>query len=894
MGFTPMIEQYLQIKKQNPDAILFFRLGDFYEMFFEDAQLAARELEITLTGRDGGVGERVPMCGVPHHAVEGYVAKLIDKGYRVAICDQVEDPSAAKGIVRREVTRVITPGTVMESQLLDDKNNNYLVSVAPAADGFGLAVADISTGAFMSTAFTGAKCRAALIEELARLKPAELVVPHSQEELLGEELPLFGLPVVSGFRAEAFDPEAAGQALEKQFGPSFRKECPDSQMDGLISAAGALLIYLQETQKREMAHLNKFQFYRPGRFMVLDAATRRNLELTKSLAEAARRNTLLHVLDHTVTAMGGRLMKNWIQQPLLEREEIEARLEAVAELTEEAFLRHDLREGLKNIYDLERLSGRVSFGTAHARDMVALRKSLEQLPGIKSLLEQAHAPLLRDTGHSMDLLEEARELLAAAIEDDPPLSLRDGGLIKAGFNQEVDRLRLAGRDGKLLLAGLEERERARIGVKSLKVGYNRVFGYYIEVTKANLSSVPDDYQRKQTLANAERFITPELKEYEDAVLGAEERLVHLEYHLFNQVRETIAAMSGRIQASAGAVARADVLLSLAEAAVIGNYARPVISRADRLVINDGRHPVLENILGPGLFVPNDTVMDSTDNRLFLITGPNMAGKSTFMRQVALIVLMAQIGSFVPASYAETCLVDRIFTRVGAADDLSGGQSTFMVEMNECRAIVTGATDRSLIIMDEVGRGTSTYDGISIARALVEYIHQRVGAKTLFSTHYHELTDLDNFTGIVNYNVAVDERGEDIVFLRKVVPGKADRSYGIHVAGLAGLPVEIIRRASEILESLEPARKSAGPANGEPVKKPAAQAAAADQATAGENSAVGQAVAVAEEAPLPPAEHPVLQELRGLEVLRMTPLEAINKLYQLQNNLPIAGDRTGKE
>ncbi|OPY63535.1 MAG: DNA mismatch repair protein MutS [Pelotomaculum sp. PtaU1.Bin065] len=862
MSYTPMIRQYLEIKKQYPDAVLFFRLGDFYEMFFEDAHLASRELEITLTGRDGGAGERVPMCGVPYHAAEGYIAKLIDKGHRVAICEQVEDPSAAKGIVRREVTRVITPGTVMESQLLEDKNNNYLVCVAPVLEGFGLAVADISTGTFMIASFSGVKARLALTEELARLRPAEVIVPRSQREVLAEDMRLIGMPVVSGFREDAFSPVLAGQALEAQFGPSFRDQCGISDLDYLTPAAGALLIYLKETQKRELSHLNRFQFYQPGRFMVLDAATRRNLELTRSIADGSRRNTLLHVLDHTVTAMGGRLMKNWIERPLLDSDEIEARLEAVAELAEEVFLRHDLREGLKNIYDLERLSGRISFGTANARDLVALKKSLAQLPQIKSLLEQADASLLRATGNAVDLLDDARTLLESAIEDDPPLSLRDGGIIKTGFDPEVDRLRFAGRDGKSLLAGLEERERARSGIKSLKVGYNRVFGYYIEVTKSHLPLVPEDYQRRQTLANAERFITPELKEYEDMILGAEERLVQLEYHLFNEIREKISAMSSRIQTTAGAVAGTDVLLSLGETAVMDNYTRPVINNEGKITIRDGRHPVLENVLGPGQFVPNDTVMDDLDSRLFLITGPNMAGKSTYMRQVALIVLMAQIGSFVPASFAGTCLVDRIFTRVGAADDLSGGQSTFMVEMNECRAIVTGATKRSLIIMDEVGRGTSTYDGISIARALVEYIHRRVGAKTLFSTHYHELTDLDNLPGIVNYNVAVDERGEDIVFLRKVVPGKADRSYGIHVARLAGLPGEIIRRSAEVLESLES------------VKEPARQVAAAAEPAES----------------LAPEEHPVLQEVRRLDVLRMTPLEAINKLCQLQNELKESGVR----
>ncbi|OPY56757.1 MAG: DNA mismatch repair protein MutS [Pelotomaculum sp. PtaU1.Bin035] len=866
MSYTPMIKQYLEIKEQYPDTVLFFRLGDFYEMFFEDAHLASRELEITLTGRDGGGSERIPMCGVPYHAAEGYIARLIEKGRKVAICEQIEDPSFAKGIVRREVTRVITPGTVMDGFLLEDKNNNYLASVAPGKDGFGLAVSDISTGAFMAASFSGPGARLGLNEELARLKPAEVIIPLSEAGSFSKELGLADMPAVSGFREDAYRPDEAGRALEAQFGASFLDGQNDDEPDYWIPAAGALLIYLKETQKRELSHLNKLQFYHPGKFMVLDATARRNLELTKAIIDGSRRNTLLHVLDHTVTAMGGRLIKNWIERPLLDRDEIEERLQAVEELVENVFLRRDLQDGLKNIYDLERLAGRISFGTANARDLVALRKSLAHLPGIKSLLEQSDANLLRSTGRAVDVMEDIRALLESAIEDDPPLSLRDGGIIKDGFNPEVDRLRFASRDGKLMLAGLEERERARTGIKSLKVGYNRVFGYYIEVTKSNLHMAPDDYQRRQTLANAERFITPELKEYEDMILGAGERLVQLEYHLFNSIREKLSGMTGRIQGTAEAIARADALFSLGEAAVRGGYTRPVINSEGAITIRDGRHPVLEDVLGPGRFVPNDTVMDDNENRLFLITGPNMAGKSTYMRQVALIVLMAQAGSFVPASFAGICLVDRIFTRIGAADDLSGGQSTFMVEMNECRAIVMNATPKSLILMDEVGRGTSTYDGISIARALAEYIHRRVGSKTLFSTHYHELTDLDNLPGIVNYNVAVKEDGENIIFLRKVVPGKADRSYGIHVAKLAGLPGQIISRSAEILKSLEPVIESA---------RQVAAAGEADGSFSKENR---------EENNVKQEEHPVLRELRGLDVQRMTPLEAINKLYQLQKSL----------
>ncbi|OPX83667.1 MAG: DNA mismatch repair protein MutS [Pelotomaculum sp. PtaB.Bin104] len=884
MNFTPMIKQYLQIKEQYPDAVLFFRLGDFYEMFFEDAHLASRELEITLTGRDAGGSERVPMCGVPYHAAESYIARLIDKGYRVAICEQVEDPAAAKGIVKREVVRVVTPGTVMESQLLEDKNNNYLASVVPGKDGFGLAVADISTGSFLVTCFSGAGARLGLTEELARLRPAELLVPRSEVEALNSMLKLAEMPLISGYCEAAFARDEAGQALARQFGAAFGEKQRIFASESMVAAAGSLLSYLRETQKRELAHLNKIQFYQTGRYMVLDEATRRNLELTKGIMSRSRKNTLLDVLDHTVTAMGGRLIRSWIEQPLLDRDEIESRLEAVGELVDSVFLRRDLQDGLKNIYDLERLVGRISFGTANARDLIALKKSLVHLPGLKSLLEQAGAALLRKTGHDIDLIADVLALLEEAIEEDPPLSLRDGGIIKVGYNHEVDRLRTAGRDGKIMLAALEERERARTGIKSLKVGFNKVFGYYIEVTKSNLHLVPEDFQRRQTLANAERYITPELKEYEDMVLGAGERLVQLEYHLFQEIREKVSAGIGRIQRTAAAIARGDALVSLAEAAVRGGYTRPVINSEGEINIRDGRHPVLENVLNAGQFVSNDTVMDDRESRLFLITGPNMAGKSTYMRQVALIVLMAQTGSFVPAAYTGTCLVDRIFTRVGAADDLSGGQSTFMVEMNECRAIVAGATNRSLIIMDEVGRGTSTYDGISIARALVEYIHLRIGAKTLFSTHYHELTDLERLPGIVNYNVAVKEVGEDIIFLRKVIPGKADRSYGIHVARLAGLPEEILNRSAEVLKSLEPVQESSRQlaAAMEYAFNPLTQdnLKVAEDSFQGNNSVPGAGGCYS----INMADHPVLKELRSLDLQNMTPLEAINKLDQFQKSL----------
>ncbi len=871
MSFTPMIRQYLEIKEQYPDAILFFRLGDFYEMFFNDACVASRELEITLTGREGGTRERVPMCGVPYHAVDGYIARLIGKGYRVAICDQVEDPVEAKGIVKREVTRVITPGTIMEGQLLEEKKNNYLACVAHGETGYGLAVTDITTGSFMVCSFFGARAKHEIMEEIARIMPAEVIMSHTGEkgnppsgegmfpgtDSLDRELKSLGTPVVSGYPNKAFSQAEAMRLLEAQFGKNAFLNLPASSPELAVSAAGALVSFLRDTQKRDLAHLNSIEFYQPGKYMLLDITTRRNLELSRSISDNTKKFTLLSVLDYTVTSMGGRLIRNWIEQPLLIKEDVMARLDAVEELVSNPLTRQEYKNELKNIYDLERLAGRISFGTVNARDLIALRKSMSYLPSLKKLMSQSAAALLKRISDDIDPMEEMKELLENAIEDDPPLSLRDGGVIKKGYNSEVDSLRSVKLEARSMLAGLEERERSRTGIKSLKIGYNRVFGYYLEVTKSYLNMVPEEYRRRQTLANAERYITPELKEYEDHILGAEERLLQLENRLFNEIREQLLAQIRRIQGTALAVAGADALYSLAEASVAGRYVRPEIHGGGRLLIRDGRHPVLEKVLGPGLFVPNDAEMDQEHNRLALITGPNMAGKSTYMRQVALIVLMAQLGSFVPASEAKIDLVDRIFTRIGASDDIAGGQSTFMVEMNECRSIVAAATAKSLIVLDEVGRGTSTYDGISIARALAEYIHLRIGAKTLFSTHYLELTDLDKIPGIVNLNVAVKEQGENIIFLRKVINGRADRSYGIHVAKLAGLPLEIINRSAEILRSLEAARDNT------------AQVAAAVEEKAESYDRI---------------ENPVLEEIRQLDIFSMTPLEAIGKLYELQKKI----------
>ncbi|NLJ76171.1 MAG: DNA mismatch repair protein MutS [Peptococcaceae bacterium] len=857
MSFTPMIRQYLGIKKQYPDAILFFRLGDFYEMFFEDALLASRELEITLTGRDGGRKERVPMCGVPHHAAEGYIAKLISKGYHVAICEQVEDPALSKGIVKREVVRVITPGTVMEGNLLEERRNNYLVCIGPNDKGYGLAVTDVTTGTFMVGSLTGPGAGVKLADELNRLMPAELVVPLSMVDNLRQDLKSREQFLISGYKDEAFDLAAAEEALEEQFGPSVFSTTKISDPAIAARAAGALISFLKDTQKRSLVHINKIQFYTPGRYMTLDAATRRNLELCRSIADNTKKDTLLAVLDYTVTSMGGRMLRGWIEQPLLMPKEITDRQDAIEELIKDLFYQGELLKKLKNIYDLERLAGKISFGAVTARDLIALKKSLFYLEPLKELLGQAHSILLLKQGQGIDAMEDIAELLSRAIVDDPPQSLRDGGIIKDGFNPEVDKYRRAGKEARLRLSQLEERERLRSGIKSLKVGYNKVFGYYIEVTKSNLDQVPQDYTRRQTLANAERYITPELKEYEDLVLGAQEKLLHLEYNIFNDIREQLTAQIKRIQTTASAVAEVDALCSLAQAAFNNNYVCPEIINDGRLMVKDGRHPVLEKVMGPGQFVPNDTLMDPEESRLLLLTGPNMAGKSTYMRQVAIIVLMSQIGSFVPASRAEITIVDRIFTRIGASDDIAGGQSTFMVEMNECRAIVTEATAKSLIILDEVGRGTSTYDGISIARALVEYIHRKIKAKTLFSTHYLELTELEREPGITNLNVAVKEEGDQVVFLRKVISGRANRSYGIHVARLAGLPAEIIERSAQILKYLESA----------------SQVSLSSAATRDNGEDVGNK-----------PNNEVIKQLCQLDILSMTPLEAINQLYLLQKKI----------
>ena len=798
MALTPMMQQYVNIKEQYKDAILLFRLGDFYEMFFEDAVIASRELELTLTGKDCGLEERAPMCGVPFHAVEPYIAKLIDKGYKVAIGEQVEDPKMAKGIVKREITRVVTPGTVTENTMLQDDKNNYIVAIYKLSNEYGLAVSDISTGEFSATQFNEENNFIRLIDELARIKPKEIVV---NDLLMKDEKAISILKA----RFNAFI------SLEQDYSrENSREAIKDIQTNVDMEnrplaqiACGALLSYLEDTQKVSLNHINKIEFYNSSEYMVLDISTRRNLEISETMRERAKRGTLLWVLDKTNTSMGARLLRQWIERPLINQLTLQNRIDAVDEFKSNSILRAELIEHLKKIYDIERLLSKMVYGNANARDMLALKCSLYQIPDLQSLLKSVDSDMLQSLQLGLDELNDVADLIEKSIAEDVPITIKEGGIIKEGYNEEVDKLRYAKTNAKEFLARLENEEREKTGIKTLKVGFNKVFGYYIEVTKSNYSLVPDNYVRKQTLANCERYITQELKEMEDSILGAEEKLVDLEYNLFVQVREYVANQIERIQKTASIIANLDVLSSLAEVAQINNYVKPEYNKEGKIEIREGRHPVVERTLNDIEFVPNDTVLDLADDNINIITGPNMAGKSTYMRQVALIVLMAQIGSFVPAEYANIGIVDRIFTRVGASDDLAMGQSTFMVEMSEVAGILNNATQNSLVILDEIGRGTSTFDGLSIAWAVVEHISEKIKARTLFATHYHELTDLEGkLEGVKNYCISVKEKGEDIIFLRKIIRGGADGSYGIHVAKLAGVPYAVVNRAKAILKNLD--------------------------------------------------------------------------------------------
>ena len=844
---SPMMKLYVETRREYADCILFYRLGDFYEMFFDDAILVSRELEITLTGKDCGLEERAPMCGVPYHAVDNYLNRLVANGHKVAICEQVEDPKLAKGLVKREVIRIATPGTILDTAALDASRNNYLMSIVCVADRFGIATVDISTGDFL---VTEADSRRRLRDEIVRCQPAE-IIGNKSLELSGidlEEIKETTGAAIFILDPDYFDDEACSRILSGHFKGKTAQELGLADMNCGMIACGAVLRYLAETQKTDL--------------------------VTETLQEKQRKGSLLWVLDRTKTAMGARLLRSFLEQPLIEADEIERRLEAVSEMTRNAITREEIREYLQPVYDLERLSSRISYRTAGPRDLIAFRTSLEMLPAIKTALGEFQSPLLQEIREDMDELEDLKDLISRSIIDDPPLVIRDGGFIRDGYSGEVDRLRSASRDGKGWLADVEARERERTGIQKMKLKYNKVFGYYLEIPNSAKNLVPDDYMRKQTLVNAERYITPELKQLEETILGAEDRLTSLEYDLFVQIREQIAENTARIQKTARAIAGTDVFASLACAAERNRYVCPKINDRGVIDIKGGRHPVVEQMGGFDQFVPNDTYLDNRKKRVSIITGPNMAGKSTYMRQTALIVLMAQIGSFVPAQSASIGVVDRIFTRVGASDDLASGQSTFMVEMNEVANILKQATRNSLLILDEIGRGTSTYDGLSIAWAVVEHIANTkiLGAKTLFATHYHELTELEGkIPGVNNYCIAVKEKGDDIVFLRRIVKGGADKSYGIQVAKLAGVPDSVIERAKELSQELtdNDITEKVQQISDEPEKKHRPRK--VDQVDMNQMS-LFETVTDAD----------IVRDLMEVDVTRLTPVDALNTLYALQN------------
>ena len=808
--YTPMMQKYLETKEKYKDCILFYRLGDFYEMFFDDAITASRELEITLTGKDCGQAERAPMAGVPHHAAENYAAKLIEKGYKVAICEQLEDPKTTKGIVKRGVIRVLTPGTIVESNLLEEKKNNYIMSIVKSGLYFGVSVCDISTGEFYSCEIKDENNFALLLDEIARFTPSEIIANsmmfECKEEIdkISERFNIY----MSKFSDKFFSEDVGDLQLEYNIIEN-KKEVQNLKERKLaVKSINALIEYLNETQMTSLEHINTITIYNLSRYMTLDINARRNLEITEKLRDKSKKGTLLWVLDKTSTSMGGRLLRRWLNDPLIDTKEIQERLEAVEELKDNIMIRGDITETLRKVYDIERLSGKMTYGNANARDMITLRNSLEKLPEVKQVLSQCQTPKLKELYENLDELQDMHKLIEDSIVEDPPLTIKEGGIIKLGYDEEIDKLKTATTEGKNWIIKLEAEEKEKTGIKNLKVGYNKVFGYYIEVSKSYIPQVPDRFVRKQTLTNGERYITEELKNLENQILGAEDKVVNLEYNEFVKIRDEIAKNIKRLQKTANIVSILDVLTTFAQVSEDMNYCKPIVNDDGIIDIKEGRHPVIEKMVGPGNFVPNDTYLDKDGNRLAIITGPNMAGKSTYMRQVALITLMAQIGCFVPATQAKIGVVDKIFTRIGASDDLSMGQSTFMVEMMEVATILKEATQNSLVILDEIGRGTSTYDGLSIAWAVAEFIadKEKCGAKTLFATHYHELIELaDKQEGIKNYSIAVKEKGEDIIFLRKIVEGGTDESYGIHVAKLAGVPKNVTKRANEILRSLE--RKS---------------------------------------------------------------------------------------
>lgn len=854
---SPMMQHYLNTKEEYEDSILFYRLGDFYEMFFDDAILVSKELELTLTGKDCGLKERAPMCGIPYHAAAVYIAKLIEKGYKVAICEQTEDPKTAKGMVKRDVIRVVTPGTLIDEELLDERSNNYLAVVYMNERGdAGISVSDASTGEVYAAEV---RSKEEILNEIARYSPKEIIACKTAAEKIAADVSVRFHINIEENKDRFFEGDSE-EKIKSQFGETSLEEINPNTRPAAVKAVGAMLNYLEYAQKASVSYINKLNVYNVGQYMELDAATRRNLEITETMRDKSKRGSLLWVLDYTKTSMGARLLKQWVEKPLINPIEINKRLYSVQELADNMMLRDELGEVLAKTYDVSRIISRLSLATVTPRDMAALRETLINLPSLEYVLSGTKSPLLSECAKNFDLLEDMCKLLKDAIADEPAAFLRDGGVIRPGFCEEIDKLRMARDNGKDWLREIEQQEREKTGIPKLKVGYNKVFGYYIEVTNSYKDSVPETYIRKQTLANCERYITEDLKRVENTILGAAERIINLEAHMFESVRQRLVNELDRLKKAADIIALTDTLCSLAEAAVKNHFAMPEIADNGVIEIKDGRHPVVEKMSKNSMFVPNDTLMNRTDDRLLIITGPNMAGKSTYMRQVAVITLMAQIGSFVPAKKARIGVVDRIFTRVGASDDIASGQSTFMLEMNEVSYILKNATEKSLIILDEIGRGTSTFDGLSIAWAVAEYIQnkRKIGAKTLFATHYHELTELENeLEGVKNYRIAVKKRGDDITFLRKIVPGGADDSYGIEVAALAGVPKEVISRAKKILAKVENGETDTAHKHDKREEEPANQVGFADTGAA-----------------------EIADELRNMDVTTFTPIEAMNELFRL--------------
>ncbi len=883
---TPAMQQYYDVKEAYPDALIFFRMGDFYESFGDDAKVIARELEITLTTRGkSSDGEKMPLAGIPYHAIDTYLPRLVRKGYKVAICEQLEDPKKAKGVVKRGVVRVVTPGTAVDSSMFMGPSNNYLMAISGDKGVYGVSFLDISTGEFLTTQFEDEKTYDRIATEATRMSPSECILPEAlySDTSLVDRLKALDI-IVHDYEKEVFVPRISEERLKQHFKVSTLEGMGCAHLQYAIASAGAALQYAIDTQMRELGHVKVLSTYSESEYMILDAITLRNLEIVKNVRDGGSDASLLKVLDKTCTPMGKRLLQKWLLKPLIDVEAINERLDGVETFGEDTLMRFDIRSHLLGVKDIERLIARIVYGSSNARDLVSLKHSLKVVPGILEVLENGHhCPLLETIKAELagfTRLPELFELLDNAIVEEPPLSVREGGMIKAGYDPELDEIRKMTANGRSWIASFQQKERERTGIKSLKVGYNKVFGYYLEVTKANIADVPEDYIRKQTMRNAERFYTPELKEWESIILSADDKMTALEYEIFTDITSTIASHATRLQDMAQNIAILDVLAGLAEVAMNNNYSRPNITSDYKLIIREGRHPVVENSVEGG-FVPNDVEMDSTDNQFILITGPNMAGKSTYMRQVALMVIMAQAGSFVPATYASIGIVDRVFTRVGAFDDLASGQSTFMVEMVELANILNNATDRSLILLDEIGRGTSTYDGYSIAKAVVEYIHNRsrAGVRSLFATHYHQLTHIaSNLKRVQNYHIAVNEAGDDLIFLRKIVPGATDKSYGIHVARLAGVPHKVTKRAREILmdienESVISKESVSGSSKGRKAPKyTQLMLFDPDGLSSGQNKP-----------------DPIIEEIRGLDLNEMTPVDALNKLYEIKDKL----DKTGK-